>query len=80
ISDGVLPLPPAMLGHNIDPAVRAAWLTDMFLPTDAFDWALNVVVVRSGDQTILLDAGLGIDPDLHLQRAGQLIKRLEVAG
>ena len=52
----------------------------MFLPPDAFDWALNVVVVRSGGQTILIDAGLGFDPDLHLPRAGQLIKRLEAAG
>ncbi|MGF6227248.1 glyoxylase-like metal-dependent hydrolase (beta-lactamase superfamily II) [Inquilinus ginsengisoli] len=80
VSDGVLPLPTAMLAHNIDPAVRAAWLKEMFLPPDAFDWALNVVVVRSGDQTILVDAGLGSDPDLHLPRAGQLIKRLEAAG
>jgi glyoxylase-like metal-dependent hydrolase (beta-lactamase superfamily II) len=52
----------------------------MFLPPDAFDWALNVVVVRSGSQTILVDAGLGSDPDLHLPRAGQLIQRLEAAG
>jgi glyoxylase-like metal-dependent hydrolase (beta-lactamase superfamily II) len=51
----------------------------MFLPPDAFDWALNVVVVRSGGRTILIDAGLGFDPDLHLPRAGQLIKRLEAA-
>ncbi|EJZ21460.1 beta-lactamase [Rhizobium sp. Pop5] len=80
VSDGVLPLPTAMLGHNADPAVRAAWLKEMYLPQEAFDWALNVVVVRSGGQTILLDAGLGIDPDLHLPRAGQLIKRLEAAG
>ncbi|NUS20918.1 MAG: MBL fold metallo-hydrolase [Mesorhizobium sp.] len=80
ISDGVLTLPGAMLAHNADPAVRAAWLKDMFLPPDAFDWALNVVVVRSGDQTILVDAGLGSDPDLHLPRAGQLSKRLEAAG
>ncbi|MET0194544.1 MAG: MBL fold metallo-hydrolase [Hyphomicrobiaceae bacterium] len=80
VSDGVLPLPTAMLAHNVDPAVRAAWLKDMFLPPDAFDWALNVVVVRSGEQTILVDAGLGCDPDLHLPRAGQLIKRLEAAG
>ena len=80
VSDGVLPLPTAMLGHNADPAVRAAWLNDMFLPPDAFDWALNVVVVRSGGQTILIDAGLGFDPDLHLPRAGQLIKRLEAVG
>src|SRR3954447_25891348 len=80
VSDGVLPLPGAMLAHNADPAVRAAWLKDMFLPTDAFDWALNVVVVRSGGKTILIDAGLGSDPDLNLPRAGQTIKRLEAAG
>jgi glyoxylase-like metal-dependent hydrolase (beta-lactamase superfamily II) len=80
VSDGVLPLPTKMLGHNADPAVRAAWLDDMFLPPDAFDWSLNVVVARSGGQTILIDAGLGSDPNLNLPRAGQLSKRLEAAG
>jgi len=80
VSDGVLPLPTKMLAYNADPAVRAAWLEDMFLPPDAFDWALNVVLVRSGGQTILIDAGLGSDPDLHLPRAGQTVKRLEAAG
>lgn len=80
VSDGVLPLPTEMLAHNAEPAVRAAWLDHMFLPSDAFDWALNVVVVRSGSQTVLIDAGLGFDPNLNLPRAGQLIKRLEGAG
>jgi glyoxylase-like metal-dependent hydrolase (beta-lactamase superfamily II) len=80
VSDGVLPLPTKMLGHNADAATRAAWLNDMFLPQDAFDWALNVVMVRSGNQTILIDAGLGLDPNLNLPRAGQLINRLESAG
>ncbi len=80
VSDGVLPLPTAMLAHNADPAVRAAWLDEMFLPPDAFDWPLNAVMARSGGQTILIDAGLGLDPDLHLPRAGQLIQRLESAG
>ncbi|WFP65815.1 MBL fold metallo-hydrolase [Mesorhizobium sp. WSM4904] len=80
VSDGVLPLPTNMLGYNADPTVHAAWLKDMFLPPDAFDWALNAVVVRSGGQTILIDAGLGLDPELNLPRAGQLIKRLEAAG
>lgn len=79
ISDGVLPLPTEMLGHNADPTVRATWLDDMFLPPDAFDWSLNVVLVRTGGQTILIDAGLGLDPDLNLPRAGQLIGRLEAA-
>jgi glyoxylase-like metal-dependent hydrolase (beta-lactamase superfamily II) len=80
VSDGVLPLPTQMLAHNTAPAVRAAWLSDMFLPPDAFDWSLNVVLVRSGSQTILIDAGLGLDPNLNLPRAGQLIQRLQAAG
>ena len=79
VSDGVLSLPGAMLGHNVDPAVRAAWLKDMFLPPDVLEWALNVVVVRSGDRTILIDAGMGMEfPDLP--RSGRLIQRLEAAG
>jgi glyoxylase-like metal-dependent hydrolase (beta-lactamase superfamily II) len=80
ISDGVLSLPGAMLAHNADPAVRAAWLHDMFLPPDVLEWALNVVVVRSGGRTILIDAGLGADPDLHLPRAGRTVQRLGAAG
>src|SRR5215468_9366514 len=65
ISDGVLSLPGAMLGYNVEPAVRAAWLEDMFLPPDVLEWALNVVVVRSGGRTILIDAGIGGEfPDL----------------
>ncbi|WP_162241585.1 MBL fold metallo-hydrolase [Methylobacterium sp. Leaf117] len=80
VSDGVLPLPTAMLAHNADPALRAEWLDDMFLAPDAFDWPLNAVLVRSGEQTILIDAGLGLDPNLDLPRAGQLVKRLEAGG
>jgi glyoxylase-like metal-dependent hydrolase (beta-lactamase superfamily II) len=80
ISDGVLPLPTKMLGHNAGQTARTEWLQDMFLPQEAFDWSLNVVVVKSGDQTILIDAGLGLDPNLNLPRAGQLAKRLEAAG
>ena len=79
VSDGVLPLPTKMLGHNADPAVRASWMANQFLPPEAFDWALSAVVVRSGDQIVLLDAGLGLDPNLNLPRAGQLLKRLEAA-
>src|SRR5262245_31906699 len=80
VSDGVLSLPGAMLGHNADPAVRAAWLKDQFLPPDTLEWALNAVVVRSGSRTILVDAGIGVDPGLNLPRAGRLIQRLDAAG
>lgn len=79
ISDGVLPLPTATLATNADPAVRAAWFQDMFLPPDAFDWPLNVLVVRSGDRTILVDAGLG-GQFPGFPRAGQFPRRLEAAG
>src|SRR5215467_10747355 len=79
VSDGVITLPGVMLGHNADAAVRAAWLEDMFQSPDVLDWALNVVVVRSGGRTILIDAGLGMEyPDLP--RAGRLALRLEAAG
>ncbi|AHE54266.1 MBL fold metallo-hydrolase [Sphingomonas sanxanigenens] len=79
VSDGVLPLPTETLATNADPAVRAAWLEDMFLPPEAFDWPLNVLVVRSGDQTILVDAGLG-GQFPGFPRAGQFPHRLEAAG
>ncbi|MBB4184433.1 glyoxylase-like metal-dependent hydrolase (beta-lactamase superfamily II) [Sinorhizobium terangae] len=79
ISDGVLTPPAESMATNADPAIRAAWLDDMFLSHDAFDWALNAVVVRSGGQTILIDSGLGEEyPDFP--RAGQFVHRLEAAG
>ncbi|MCB4859837.1 MULTISPECIES: MBL fold metallo-hydrolase [unclassified Sphingobium] len=79
VSDGVLPLPTETMATNVDPTVRAAWFKDMFVGPDMFDWALNVLVVRSGDQTILIDAGLG-GQFPGFPRAGQFPKRLEAAG
>ncbi len=79
ISDGVLPITAQTLATNADSADLATWLDDMFLPPDVLDWPLNVVVVRSGDRTILVDAGLGVEfPDFP--RAGQTVRRLEAAG
>lgn len=79
ISDGVVTPPAESMATNADPAVRAAWLDDMFLSREAFDWALNEVVVRSGGQTILIDSGLGVEvPDFP--RAGHLVQRLDAAG
>jgi glyoxylase-like metal-dependent hydrolase (beta-lactamase superfamily II) len=79
VSDGVLSLPGAMLGHNADPAVRTAWLENMFLSPEVFDWALNAVVVRSAGRTILIDAGMG-EEFPNLPRSGKLAQRLENAG
>ncbi|WP_433194754.1 MBL fold metallo-hydrolase [Nocardia sp. CA-107356] len=79
ISDGVLPISAATLATNADPADLGAWLDEMFLPPDVLDWPLNVVVVRSGGRTVLIDSGLGVEyPDYP--QAGQLAMRLEAAG
>jgi glyoxylase-like metal-dependent hydrolase (beta-lactamase superfamily II) len=78
ISDGVLALPSTILVANADPAARAAVLDNLRLPREMLDWPLNVVVVRSGSQTILVDTGVGENP--NLPRAGQLGHRLEAAG
>ncbi|AFM17692.1 Zn-dependent hydrolase, glyoxylase [Mycolicibacterium chubuense NBB4] len=79
ISDGVLPITASTLATNADAADLAAWLEDMFLPPEVLDWPLNVAVVRSGDQTILIDSGLGLEFP-GFPRAGQLAMRLQAAG
>lgn len=79
ISDGVLPITAATLATNAAPAALSTWLKDMFLPPEVTDWPLNVAVVRSGAQIILVDSGLGSEfPDFP--RAGQLAFRLRAAG
>lgn len=79
ISDGVLTMPAATLATNADPSVLATWLAEAFLPSDMFEWPLNVLVVRSGGHTILVDSGIGEEyPDCP--RAGRLAQRLEAAG
>lgn len=79
ISDGVLPITARTLATNAEPAALGGWLQDMFLPPDVIDWPLNVVVVRSGDQTILVDSGLGLEFP-GFPRAGQTAHRLQDAG
>src|SRR6266850_4126992 len=79
ISDGVFPLPAATLATNADPAELAAWLDDRLQPADVFKWPLNVVVVRSGGRTVLIDSGVGSEfPDFP--QVGRLATRLDAAG
>ena len=80
ISDGVLPIPARTIAHNVEPAVRSAWLEHEFLSPEMLEWPLNVAVVRSGGRTILIDAGIGMDPGLNLPQAGRVVRRLEAAG
>ena len=61
ISDGVFSLPAATLATNADPAALAAWLDDSLQPPDVFKWPVNVLVVRSGGRTVLIDSGIGTE-------------------
>jgi glyoxylase-like metal-dependent hydrolase (beta-lactamase superfamily II) len=79
ISDGMMSIPIKVLATNADPAALAGWLDAQHLPTDTLDWPLNMIVVRSGGRTILVDSGIGdLFPDFP--RAGRLAPRLEAAG
>src|SRR5262245_3121305 len=50
-------------------------------PPDVFKWPLNVVVVRSGGRTVLIDAGIGAELPADFPRAaGLLAGRLKAAG
>jgi glyoxylase-like metal-dependent hydrolase (beta-lactamase superfamily II) len=80
ISDGVFPLPATTLATNADPADLAAWLDDRLQPSDVYKWPLNVVVVRSGGRTILIDAGMGAEYPDFPRAGGLLALRLEAAG
>jgi len=74
ISDGVLPLPFATMSTNVDPA--SARLGGQPVSAGQVRLAVNVVVLRSGGQTILVDSGLG-NQFAGFPRAGQLALRLE---
>jgi glyoxylase-like metal-dependent hydrolase (beta-lactamase superfamily II) len=79
ISDGVFHLPAASLASDADPGDLAAWLKDRFQSPDAYTWALNAVVVRSGGRTILIDSGVGSEFP-NAPQAGRLATRLDAAG
>jgi len=80
ISDGVFALPAATLATNATPADLAAWLDDKLQPPDVYKWPLNVVVVRSGGRTILIDSGIGDEYPDTPRAGGLLAHRLEAAG
>ena len=79
ISDGVFPLAATTLATNADPADLAAWLDDRLQPKDVYKWPLNVVVVRSGGRTVLIDSGAGSEFPAF-PGVGQLATRLDAAG
>jgi glyoxylase-like metal-dependent hydrolase (beta-lactamase superfamily II) len=67
------------IATNVDQAELAAWLDGGMQPRDMYKWPLNVLVVRSGGRTVLIDSGAGSEfPDFP--GVGQLATRLDAAG
>ena len=79
ISDGVLPISAETIAYNADSADLAAWLDDRLQPKDVYKWPLNVVMVRSGGRTVLIDSGAGSEFPAF-PGVGQLATRLDAAG
>jgi len=79
ISDGVFPLPATTLATNAHQAELAAWLDNRMQPRDVYKWPLNVLVVRSGGRTVLIDSGVGSEFP-HFPGVGRLATRLDAAG
>jgi len=79
ISDGVFPLEAATLATNADPAELAAWLEEQLQPPNVYPWPLNVLVVRSGGRTVLIDSGVGSEFP-QFPQMGRLAARLDAAG
>src|SRR5262249_9133350 len=49
-------------------------------PPDVYKWPLNVVVVRSGNRTVLIDSGIGTEYPNFPKAGGLLAHRLDAAG
>ena len=78
ISDGQLTLPAsALLGPEASAADRNKVLTDNFLPTDNVYAGLNLLLLKIGSETILMDTGYGT---LGGPTSGKAIARLTAAG
>ena len=61
VSDGMISLPAATLAINADPADLGGLAGRHVPAAGRFEWPLNVVVVRSGGRTVLIDAGIGAE-------------------
>lgn len=79
VTDGYLlmsPVQPAM-APNVKPDSVKALLEYNFRPTTGVDLGMNILVIRKGQQLMLIDSGTGFAPDGH---TGWLPKSLKDAG
>lgn len=76
LSDGVLAVASAMIDRSRPEAEIAAVVKDPAKPAGPLEFSVNVVLVKSGHQRILIDTGAGAN---WQATAGKLAQRLEAA-
>lgn len=77
ISDGNLYLPTNLLAKNVPEAELKAFLKAHYLPTEQHMSHLNLCLLNTGKEVILVDAGSGLN---FQDWAGKAIQNLEAAG
>src|SRR5438105_11842560 len=77
ISDGTLNVPLSFQLPDTPPAEAAALLTAHGLPPDGMPSQTNVTLVKTGAETVLIDAGSGAN---FQPTAGKLAENMEAAG
>jgi glyoxylase-like metal-dependent hydrolase (beta-lactamase superfamily II) len=77
LSDGHLVVPTAMLARNVGGSELAAYLASVGFGRERVHFHINVALIRTGDEHILIDAGSG---GTWEPTAGRLFDSLEAAG
>jgi glyoxylase-like metal-dependent hydrolase (beta-lactamase superfamily II) len=77
ISDGVLNVPLSFMLPETPPAEAAALFSSLGFPPEGPQRQINVTLVKTGSEIVLIDAGSGSN---FQQTAGKLAENLEAAG
>lgn len=77
ISDGNIYLPTNLLAKNVPEAQLKAFLKSRFLPPDQHMSHLNLCLINTGKELVLVDAGSGLN---FQDWAGKVVDNLEAAG
>ncbi|MFN0264103.1 MBL fold metallo-hydrolase [Tepidamorphus sp. 3E244] len=76
LSDGAINLPVSVLTENMDAEKAKAFLAENGQPTDIRPGAVNVVMLKRGDEVMMMDVGSGMN---FLETAGRLDESLDMA-
>jgi glyoxylase-like metal-dependent hydrolase (beta-lactamase superfamily II) len=77
VSDGNIVLPTSFEAKNVDEAELKAFLQSYYLDPDTHTSQVNVCLINTGDELIMVDTGAG---QYFLDSAGKLVDNLAVAG